>query len=718
MIRNFKFSWVFLGVFLFTTPPAFALQQLAGHVPREAATAPRLGDMDPVQTLDLNVSLPLRNQTQLDQLIKELYDPHSPSYRHFLSREQFAAQFGPDPADYQAVIDFAAVHHLTVTKTYHNRLVLDLHGTVDDIQKTFHVRMKRYSRADGSEFHAPDREPSVDLEVPFTYIGGLQNVHKPRSFAAKRSINQSAKPFLGTGSSGEYFGNDFRNIYLPGFPNTYLGQGQTIALIEFDLYNSSDITLYAQDAAMTTSTGTAISPNLTNVGVDGTNTNGTPGSQTAEVALDIEMAFAMAPSASIYVYEQNEGTTADDMFNAIADTPGINQISCSWGFDVDGGLWNILNTYAAQGQALYMCAGDLGSVVAGGPDSAMDAIFTTSPYMTVVGATELSSSGNTYTSETVWNGTPPAATQTPAYSSASGGGICDGRGNAATLPVPTYQAFVGGSNGASNTYRNIPDVTIAGFNIEEISGGVTFGEGGTSASTPLWAGISALINQYAATQNKAPVGLLNPVLYNLASNATTYANDFNDVTMGNNNYWHNDPTQYAAGPGYDLASGLGSPKTQLIYDVVGALNTVTNTPTPTNTFTVTQTPTITSTRTISPTPTITGTATMTPTITATVTPTSTPMSSSFLNANIFNPMNGGTLTVYYGVVSVGTVKVAVYNIAGQKLQDLVNGTQGIGTYTASWDGKDNRGYTVASGIYLVAIDQTEQRQLLKVLVVK
>jgi subtilase family serine protease len=762
MVRRYGVSTIVLGILFFTALPVFARQQLTGHVPKEAATAPLLGDMDQAQTLNLSISLPFRNLEEMERLVDEIYDPHSSSYRRFLTPQETAARFGPDPADYQAVLDFLSTHHFKVTKTYTQHSLVCFQGRVDDIQKAFHVRLKRYSREGGGEFHAPDREPFLDLDVPLEHIQGLENAQLPRHSSPRQPLSTRPRAQMGTGSTGLYMGNDFRNIYFPGLPNSYLGAGQTIALIEFDVYTASDVSLYAQDAAITTSAGVTIQPTLSNVLLDGTQQN-EPGGNDDEVTLDIEMAFAMAPQATICVYEQSlTFYNPLEILNDIEANPGIHQISSSWLYSgVSAANFNML---ALQGQACFQCAGDHGSYISSGFQTAVPNPIYYSPNMTVVGATTLSTSGNTYTGEKVWNN-----------GGVSGGGICSGGTGSATLAVPAYQDSVIGVNGASGAYRNIPDVTFVGDQVELVYGGIMAGgASGTSASAPLWAGISALINQYAAVQSKGPVGLLNASLYNLASNATTYANDFNDITVGNNNYYGTDPGAYAAGTGYDLASGLGSPKTQLIYDIVGLVNTPTNTstvtvtqtstntrtptstatntatstatqttsntPTATSTATVTNSATftvtltfsatasttnsatITSTSSSAPTQTSTRTVTLTPTITSTPTTTPTPTAtvntSIYLSANLFDPLAGGNLTVHYGVLSSGSVKVTVCDLVGRQLQDLVNGNQGVGTYTASWDGKENRGRVVASGIYFIVIEESGKRQLLKVLVVK
>ncbi len=165
-------------------------------------------------------------------------------------------------------------------------------------------------------------------------------------------------------------------------------------------------------------------------------------------------------------------------------------------------------------------------------------------------------------------------------------------------------------------------------------------------------------------------------------------------------------------------------------------NTVTNSPTNTSTQTATNSPTVTPTNTATQTATntvtstATNTATITPTSTTssipiqtstiTNTPTSTPtvINNFSLSANVFNPINGVTLQVRYGVSQAGMVDVAVYNIAGERVRQLASGNAGMGNYTAAWDGKDDRGQIAASGIYIVEINETYHRQLLKLLVVK
>jgi subtilase family serine protease len=176
------------------------------------------------QHLKLGIALPLRNEAGLQKLLREIYDPSSPQYHHYLSVEESRDQFGATMADHQALIDFLKSRGLTVTTTYSNRLYVSVDGTVDHIEKAFHVVMKLYQHpTQGRTFFAPDVEPSLDLDVPVLGINGLENLHLPH-YPRYPTVEDAQ----GTGSGGSFQGYDFRNAYVPGLTNT--GTGQTIGL--------------------------------------------------------------------------------------------------------------------------------------------------------------------------------------------------------------------------------------------------------------------------------------------------------------------------------------------------------------------------------------------------------------------------------------------------------------------------------------------------------
>ena len=162
----------------FTAPSAAAQQVLHSHVPEAVArlNLQPTGRLAGTNRLNLAIALPLRNRETLTNLLHQLYDPASSNYHHYLTPEQFADMFGPTESDYQAVIAFAKANGLAVTGTHPNRTLLDVSGTVADIEKTFHVTMRVYRHPqEARTFYAPDVEPSVDLAVPVLYVSGLNN---------------------------------------------------------------------------------------------------------------------------------------------------------------------------------------------------------------------------------------------------------------------------------------------------------------------------------------------------------------------------------------------------------------------------------------------------------------------------------------------------------------------------------------------------------------
>ena len=123
------------------------------------------------------------------------------------------------------------------------------------------------------------------------------------------------------------------------------------------------------------------------------------------------------------------------------------------------------------------------------------------------------------------------------------------------------------NNGGSTFYRNIPDVALTADNIY-----VAYGNGrsgtfvGTSCATPLWAALTALINQQSTLAGRAPVGFLNPALYALGK-AANYNSRFHDIAAGNNT-WASSPNAFYAVTGYDLCTGWGTPVGQPLIDAL------------------------------------------------------------------------------------------------------------------------------------------------------
>jgi subtilase family serine protease len=245
LLRAFS---VFGGLLLlFTAPAPLAAQTQVPHtlVPAIVKSLQPLGRLPGTNHLNLAIGLPLRNPAALSNLFQQIYDPVSPNYRHYLTPEQFTERFGPTEADYQAVIAFAKANGLRVTATHPNRVVLDVDGSVADMEHALHVTMRVYRHpTENRTFYAPDTEPSLDLATPILQISGLDNysLPRPRIVATPLVNGQNTVPNAGSGPSGTYMGSDFRTAYVPD--SSLNGSGQIVGLLQFDGYTASDITNY------------------------------------------------------------------------------------------------------------------------------------------------------------------------------------------------------------------------------------------------------------------------------------------------------------------------------------------------------------------------------------------------------------------------------------------------------------------------------------------
>lgn len=559
-----------LLLFLLTTTPATwaagGAKMLAGHVPDATKRLKSKGPLPLTNQLDLAIGLPLRDSAGLDAFLAQILDPHSTNYRKYLTPDEFTARFGPTQADYDQVVEFARQNHLMVTATHSNRLLLDVNGTVGDIQRAFHVTMNTYRHpTENRDFFAPDADPSVDAALPVADISGLNNfaIPHPNCLRMDSATASNGVPKSGSGPSGNYLGNDFRAAYVPGV--TLTGAGQIVGLLEFDGFYASDISAYEAAA------GLAAVP-LETVLLDGFSGTPTTGANSGngEVSLDIEMAIAMAPGLSkIVSFEAGPNGLQNDVLNAMAASNQIKQFSCSWGWG--GGpsatTDNIFRQMAAQGQSFFCAVGDsdaftLGSSSANGVDNPSLANSpASSPYITVVGGTTLSTTGpgGAWSSETVWN-----------WGLNNGSYVGTSGGVSSYYVLPSWQTGISmTANGGSTSFRNIPDVAMTADSVYVYYGNGTAGSfGGTSCATPLWAGLAALMNQQATGAGRATVGFINPAIYSVGT-SSVYASSFHDTTTGNNTS-SSSPNNYYAVAGYDLCTGWGTPAGQsLINSVAG-----------------------------------------------------------------------------------------------------------------------------------------------------
>ena len=543
-----------LVVFFGTNNSSFGAgrQFVRGHIPAVVSHLHPLGRLPAANRLNLTIGLPLRNEQALDDLLREIYDPASPNFHQYLTPEQFAEQFGPTKQDYQAVIDFAEANGLKVTGRHPNRVVLDVSGSVADIERVFQVTLQTYRHPrEARDFYAPDAEPSVDLGIPLLHVSGLDNysLPHPADFRVEKlsAVTANATPNSGAGPGGGYMGNDFRAAYVPGVALN--GSGQNVALVEFDGYVSNDIAAYISQAGLTNYPIV-----LTNVSIT---VPVSPGDGNGEVCLDIETVIAMAPAVSkIIVYEAPNNNTVSwsSMLSRIANDNLARQISSSWGGgSPDSASESIFKQMASQGQTYFNAVGDNNAFTGTIP------FPSDSTNITQVGGTTLSTTGpgGAWVLETTWDW---------------GAGIGSSGGVSPTYAIPTWQQGINmTTNQGSAVMRNTPDVALTADNVFIVADTNQLEiAAGTSAAAPLWAGYTALVNQQAAAGGKPAVGFINPAVYAVGKSAK-FTSDFNDIVTGNN-FWDGSTNKFSAVPGYDLCTGWGTPAGENLIDALATVS--------------------------------------------------------------------------------------------------------------------------------------------------
>lgn len=568
-----------IGLLLFASGTELTVmgqQIVQGSVPVDIAKLglPPIGRLDSLKTLDITIGLPLQNQEALNKLLSDLYDVTSPNFHQWLTPEEFTSQFSPTEQDYQATIAFTKANGFTVTKTYSNRLLVDVVGTVRDIEKAFRLKMMTYNHPKrAGTFYAPETEPSLDLKTPVIHISGLSNYSVAVPHIKVKSLN-SAMPSpangSGSGPGNSYVSRDFRAAYTPG--SSLTGSGQVVASLQFDGYTLGDITYYESHTGL---------PNLTpqKVLIDGAsgNPSGYPTYGEIEVSLDIEMALAMAPNLSgIIVYEAP--TTGDlythfeHVLNQMVTDNSAKQLSCSWElspYHLDQTADNSFIQMAAQGQSFFNASGDEDAVINSTWTYNGEYVYSyfgfpsEDPNITQVGGTTLITTGpgGSYNSESVWN--------TNTYSSSRQAFEGSAGGVSLNYSIPSWQQGINMSNNqGSTTMRNVPDVALIADGIyERVDNQDIDDQGGTSCAAPLWAGFMALANQQGASLGHNPAGFINPLTY-LVNKKGYYTSYFHDLTTGNgNNEWPGSGTKFSPTSGYDLCTGWGTPIGQALINV-------------------------------------------------------------------------------------------------------------------------------------------------------
>lgn len=618
---------------------------IASDQPAWASSANDRGPVDSGTQLDARVYLAGADPTGLDAFAAAVSDPKNPQFKHYLTPAQFAARFGPSPAQVDAVTSWLRGAGLTVTGT--NQHYVSVHGSVAQAQSAFGVAIHSFADRTGTH-RAPTGPATVPASVSSAVLGvtGLDDAPAmarpaddappttpvtlratPCSTYSGQSMATTEPPVSGQTvpwTNCGYTPQQIRSGY--GVDKLDLdGRGSTVAIV--DAYASP--TLAADETTYNNHYGRpdfAPGQLREDVPAGGWNSVDACGGNVwyTEEAIDLEAVHDIAPSANVdmvYAASCNDPDLLDGL-SRVVDKHLADIVSSSWGLEVDGSLTQavrdsfeqVFKQGAAEGIGFYFSTGDCGyydpqtRCGAGDGSIAKQVEYPSDdPWATGVGGTTLALDSNgKQLWQTGWGDdrSPLSADGrswgAESYYDGGGGGVstlyAQPAYQAGVVPAALATALPDGST-ASTPMRVAPDVSMDGDNSTGLlvgytqkfaDGSVAYHEerwGGTSLSSPLFAGMQALAQQASG----AAIGFANPQIYQrYGSSAYTdvtdhpsgvtaplavVRNDYTNVHDGSTpivtalRTFGNDGDLHAT-TGFDDVTGVGTPS----GDYVGSYN--------------------------------------------------------------------------------------------------------------------------------------------------
>lgn len=476
------------------------------------------GVTDPDENFRALVMFQLRNQSELTSRVASMYNPASAQFRKYLTVNEFMQNYAPSDSDVSAVKSWLTSQGFTITFTARNRLIVKYAGTVRQFNKAFGTELHTIKRSP-TTWRAPAYAPITALDVPQPLIGKVKRMLMPDPEAESGTLSNDSAPVLTTPPDGvaekltpaqitkAYGIND---LYVQG----YKGAGMTIGVIGATLFRFSDAQSMWQTFGISRKDPVVVQtlePIIT---------------RDLETSLDIQLAGAIAPEAEVIYYggPNNSDSTLLYTFNEAVGDAKAQVLSDSFAhaeYTTPAPVARGYNESALIASALGI------TVVSASGDSNQVDVPSNSPYVTAVGGTNVElNADNSWKSEQSWG--------------LSGCGLS----RVFTLPVWQQDEY-----SKPNGKRTVADVSaVVGPYWVKYLGKWTYADG-TSASTPVFAAVVALVNQYRQAHGKPPVGYLNSLIYKHAATRAAFR-DITQIGYGG----------CATGSGYDLATGIGTPK--------------------------------------------------------------------------------------------------------------------------------------------------------------
>ena len=508
--------------------------------PQAIQRAIRVGSANPNQVLHLAVSLPLSNPAAMEAFVSSVSDPASPNYRQFMTPEQVGQQFGLPNSKVQQVVDYLKSQGFNVTLVGKNHLSILADATMAQASKAFGVSFEQFQPLDTTDTATPIRFSFVGTpSVPASIASSILDISGMENFTEAKRQYVSPSQLRTLYSTATYYNSG------------KTGAGRTVGISSWDGFRLANAASFISSYGLPVPTAGALS-NVTVTTVDGG--SGT-GAEKIEGDMDIQCTLAIAPLASIIVYDGYGGDLINVLTKEVNDNlADIITESYGWGLAATtaASAHNLHLSMSAQGITYLAAAGDTGTTIStyGYPD--------VDPEVLIVGGTSVTTdtTGNR-TTETTWT---------------SGGGGWQTTALSFNTK-PSYQSAVGPSG---VNYRLVPDIAAnadanTGYYMYWPAGtyswgtistsGIYTGFGGTSAASPTMAASLAIAEQQiiasggltANAAGKQRFGRINDLLYSYNGNSSI----FYDVTSGSNGTLPNSTTSTAAA-GWDTATGWGA----------------------------------------------------------------------------------------------------------------------------------------------------------------
>jgi pseudomonalisin len=543
---------------------------LRGNVHPLATSQYDAGEVAPGFPMEHMLLTLLPDAAQLDalnQLLDAQHDPESPYYHQWLTPEQYGERFGVSDADAAQVAGWLQDHGLEVEEVTAGRRSIIFSGSAAQVESAFHTQIHAYKI--GKELHhANASEPEIPAALVHV-VGGVVSLHDFHSEPMHGRVERPEPEFT-SGGSNYVAPADFATIYdlVPLYQQSITGSGQSIAIVARSNIKIADVRQFR--------TFFGLPANDPQIIVNGADPGIFSAGEETEADLDVEWSGAVARNATIKFVVSKSTNTSDgvdlsaqyivnhNLAPVMSTSFGLCEASL--GSSGNGFLNSLWQQAAAEGITVFVSSGDSG---AAGCDSASAASAThgravnglcSTPYSVCVGGTEFNEGSKP---SLYWASSNTAGVQSSALSyipegtwneSGPGAGLWASGGGASSIYAkPAWQA---GTGVPADGKRDVPDVALSAASHDAYlmyQEGELYVVGGTSAASPSFAGVMALVVQHTAARQ----GNANATFYSLAGKQRAGgASVFHDIVKGNNSV----PGQagFSATAGYDQATGLGS----------------------------------------------------------------------------------------------------------------------------------------------------------------